>query len=110
MSCWVVPTIAAELWGVSVQQILEGMENGHIPSKQELGRTFVDVAPESPKIQTPAQMRPAVPPTYTVVSNEEMDARMSDETEDQQTIDLGDWREAREGAEKRRRPPTAIAA
>jgi hypothetical protein len=110
MSCWVVPTIAAELWGVPLQQVLDGMKAGHIPFKDELGRSFVDVAPDSPKLQTPAAMRQPTPPTFTVVTSEELVALTDDETEDQPTMDLGDWREARDNAEKRRRPPVAIAA
>ncbi len=106
MSCWVVPSIAAELWGVSVQQVLDGMSGGHIPSKNESGFTFVDVAPNSPTLETPKKFRPAPPPTYQIVTHEEVVALSEDEQEDE-TIDLGDWREAREGAEKRRIPPIA---
>jgi hypothetical protein len=81
------------------------MKAGQIPSKQELGRMFVDVAPNSPKIETPRSMRPPPPPTY-IVSEEEAAALAGDDQDDH-TIDLGDWREARELAEKRRRPPIA---
>jgi hypothetical protein len=105
MSCWVVPSIAAELWGVSVEQVLSGMKAGHIPSKQELGRMFVDVAPNSPKLETPKALRPTPPPTYTIVTPEEAAALVGEE--EAETIDLGDWREAREDAGKRRRPPIA---
>jgi hypothetical protein len=104
MSCWVVPSIAAELWGVSVEQVLSGMKAGHIPSKQELGRMFVDVAPDSPKVELPRQLRPPPPPTFTPVTPEEAAALAGEEDH---TIDLGDWREAREDAQKRRKPPIA---
>lgn len=104
MSCWVVPSIAAEIWGVTVDQIIEGMKAGQIPSKSELGRTFVDVAPDSPVMESPKPAGPR-PATYTVVTEEEQAALQGDLEDD--TIDLGDWREAREGAEKRRRPPLA---
>ena len=104
MSCWVVPTIAAEIWGVSLEQVLSGMKAGSIPSKEELGRMFVDVAPTSPKIETPRSMRAPAPPTYTTVTTEELEALT---IEDDHTLDLGDWREAREAAQKRRRPPIA---
>jgi hypothetical protein len=104
MSCWVVPSIAAELWGVSVEQVLKGMTDGHIPSKEELGRMFVDVAPNSPKLQTPKSLRTPPPPTYTELTPEEAAALRADEDH---TIDLGDWREARDYAERRRRPPIA---
>jgi hypothetical protein len=111
MSCWVVPSIAAELWGVSVQQVLEGMNSGHIPSKSESGFTFVDVAPNSPKLETPRQIRPEPPPTFQIVTHEEVVALSEDDEQDgpndSGTIDLGDWREARGIAQKRRRPPIA---
>jgi hypothetical protein len=114
MSCWVVPSIAAELWGVPVQQVLDGMHAGHIPSKQESGFTFVDVAPNSPKLETPRRFREPTPPTFTMVSPEELaaltaetsDTGEQDDSEDQ-TIDLGDWRKARQDAQRHRRGPLA---
>ena len=131
MSCWVVPTIAAELWGVSVEQIMNGVDTGDIPSKSELGRMFVDVAPNSPKLERPQSVKPVTPPTFTIVAQQEetieetqtagaelvlamagadQNADAAHEGNEDQTIDLGDWRAAREEAEKRRRPPQAIAA
>src|SRR4051812_31962430 len=46
MSCWVVPTIAADFWRVSLDFVLQGMKDGSIASKTEQGFTFVDVMPE----------------------------------------------------------------
>lgn len=112
MSCWVVPTIAAELWAVPLQQILDGLRDGHIPSKVEAGFTFVDVAPESPKLETPRAMRPPTPPTFSIVSEEEMAALTGAEVGEMQmeedgSIDLGDWRKARSSATLTRRRPMA---
>jgi len=111
MSCWVVPTIAAELWGVSVQHVMDGLKRGDIPSKNESGFTFVDVAPESPKLETPRKLRPPPPPTYTVVTHEEIEALIGDtqseESDDEATINLGDWREARRSAGQLRQRPIA---
>ena len=45
MSCWVAPTVAAEIWGVSVQQVMERIAAGSFPCKVELGFTVVDIAP-----------------------------------------------------------------
>ena len=113
MSCWVVPSVAAEVWGVPVEQILQRIEDGQIATREDLGRMFVDVAPNSPTIETPRTLRPPTPPTYTVLTKEEA-AALAQELEvkaeaegDEQSIDLGDWREARDIAEKRRRPPLA---
>jgi hypothetical protein len=114
MSCWVVPSVAAELWGVPVQQILDGVKAGQIPSKTELGRQFIDVAPDSPKIETATIKRhPTLrPPTFTVVSSEEI-AALTDTTDqeiDEQSADLGDWHTARRIAQDRRRAPSTMAA
>ena len=105
MSCWVVPSIAADLWGVSVQQVMEGMKSGHIPNKTESGFTFVDVAPNSPKLETPRRFRPATPKTFTEVSPEELAALTGEQ--DEESINLADWREARENSKRLRRRPLA---
>jgi hypothetical protein len=135
MSCWVVPTIAAELWGIPVQQVMDGMKSGTIPSKTESGFTFVDVAPNSPVFRARGSDRnDPPPPTYTAVSMEELAVLTATEDRpqvenlqfddpqvegaqhdahdehDEHTIDLGDWREARDAAERRRRRPTAPVA
>ena len=119
MSCWVVPTIAAELWGIPVQQVMDSLIAGHIPSKTESGFTFVDVAPDSPKLETPKKLRPATPPTYTtVVTSEEIaaltgaevaaiDEDSMEEESDEGTIDLSNWREMRESSQRARRRPMA---
>ena len=111
MSCWVVPTIAAELWGVSVQHVLDGLKRGDFPSKNESGFTFVDVAPDSPKVETPRKLRPPAPPTYTMVSREEIEALIGDtqseESTDEATINLCDWRAARRTAGMIRQRPLA---
>lgn len=63
MSCWVVPSLAAELWGISVEQVWQRVHQGLVPVKQELGFMVVDVAPHSPIIGH-AVSRPH-PPTFT---------------------------------------------
>ena len=96
MSCWVVPTIAAEFLGISLEQILDDVRAGKMASKIESGFTFVDVAPDSPTFVAP---RKQTPPTYAVVTHEELVAL--GEAED------GNWGGSREEAEKLRRPPLA---
>jgi hypothetical protein len=132
MSCWVVPSVAAEIWGVSVDTILARINSGQIPTKTDLGRIFVDVAPNSPVFQTPNTRSTARPATYRLVSSEATEASAtahhaaaseqpaaplvqtcepdSDAYQDEQTINLGDWRQARQSAGARRQPPTAVAA
>ena len=109
MSCWVVPSIAAEMWGVSVNQILDGVKSGSIPSKSEQGFTFVDLAPDSPVFVAP-KPRPALPPppTYRILSREEIIALVGDASDEFETDE--DWRIGRSEASRMRRPPHAIAA
>jgi hypothetical protein len=97
MSCWVVPTIAADFLGIPLDQVMSDIHSGKLASKTESGFTFVDVAPDSPMYISPRNL---TPPTYTVVSNEELVALEAAE-------EPGDWREARSDAEKLRRPPLA---
>jgi hypothetical protein len=111
-----VPSIAAELWGVDLDEVMKGMTNGHIPSKTEAGFTFVDVAPESPKIRTPHALR-ETPATYTIITPQEQamltgiepqceayEEYLADENE---TIDLCNWRQRREDVGKTRQRPMA---
>ena len=99
MSCWVVPTVAAELWGCSVETILERARSGVVPTKTENGFMFIDVAPDSDRCAAPKSIRP---PTFTtvaamqIVRDEEPAARLG--THD-------DWRSGRVLASRSRKPP-----
>ena len=134
MSCWVVPTIAAELWGVSVDHVLQQVRDGYLSHRVDDGFMFVDVAPNGGGcgIVKPAAMNP---PTFTVLSEAEVDA-LCDETvadieaadtfeaqndaedgdaeeesqspaNDEASVDLGDWRAARQRVSRTRIPPRA---
>lgn len=115
MSCWVVPTVAAELWGVAVDTILDRARTGLVPSKTENGFMFVDVAPDSTRCDPPKGIRPPSPPTFTVVDESEMAALRSEaEVVPSPTPAAGttaiamapdDWRAARQLASRSRRPP-----
>jgi hypothetical protein len=124
MSCWVVPTVAAELWGVPVEAILDRARTGLVPSKTENGFMFVDVAPDSTKCDPPKGIRPPSPPTYMIVSEPELGALRADEDAAQPTQPmmrlaqqdeleipaapaptLDDWRAGRKLASRTRRPP-----
>jgi len=134
MSCWVVPTIAAELWGVSIDHVLQQVRDGHLSHRVDDGFMFVDVAPNGGGcgIVKPAAVNP---PTFTVLSEAEVDA-LCDETvanieaadtveahddaddrdeeeesqspaNDEASVDLGDWRAARQRVSRTRIPPRA---
>ena len=44
MSCWVAPVVAAEMWHCSMEQVLEAVRNGSVPSRMEGGFLLVQVA------------------------------------------------------------------
>lgn len=79
MACWVVPAIAAELWNVSVQQVLDCIQEGRIPTRSENGFLFVDVAPHSPSITPPRKRPEDRPSTFVRVEQESAIADDSDE-------------------------------
>lgn len=130
MSCWVVPTIAAEIWGVSVDSILQRVRDGSLATHLDEGFTFVDVQPPPP---------PTIehPPTFTVLSAAEAEALQAEEVaiepepqatidddhdhddkddedeeaesqspdDDEASVELGDWRAARQRVGMTRIPP-----
>ena len=136
MSCWVVPALAAEIWGIPLQQILDGIRSGKLPSKKDvIGLTFVDVAPGGPT--APIGYRPpaARPDTFTApdlaqeLTASELSALSGSGTPTQSTtrhdgdrdeellstvdeVEEGsfDWRQARRSASRLRRPPRRLAA
>jgi hypothetical protein len=134
MSCWVVPSVAAELWGVPIELVLYKAYHGQVPSREENGFTFVDVAPDSPVYVPNRPELVEEPQTWTTVTPEELAALISDnnnpvhdsgsaqgasdqnrdDTRLEETLtkeelealqDLGDYRKAREHVSTTRRPP-----
>src|SRR4051812_34544737 len=59
MSCWVLPSVAADLWGVSLDAVLEQVRAGAVASKIDEGSLVVDVGPLAPP--PPPADRPAAP-------------------------------------------------
>src|SRR5687767_8150566 len=108
MSCWVVPTIAAELWGVSVDHILQQIREGRIAHRMDEGFMFVDVAPNSPRMGQPP------PSTYTMIEAEqnesEDDAPLSIDADEETSAPIGDWRSARQRTGVLRTPPVKRVA
>jgi hypothetical protein len=130
MSCWVVPTIAAEIWGVSVDHVLSQVRDGHLPHQLDEGFMFVDVFSHGGGggCGVAKQVEPP-PPTFIVLSEAEVealgkadeeprvdpidDSGVEEETEsqspddDEASVDLGDWRAARQRVGRTRIPPGA---
>ncbi len=120
MSCWVVPTIAAEIWGVSIDHLLQQVRDGNLAYRVDEGFMFVDVEP-------PPQPKVEHPPTFTVLSEAELEAlrdaeedylvsqhvedeEIQDEEsqspdDDEASVELGDWRTARRRVGLTRIPP-----
>ena len=133
MPCWVVPVVAAELWGVSLDHVLRRIDDGTVPSRQEYGFTLVDVAPDGAAPPTPAR-RPDEPPPLTFVliqdiepqpvvnwvpveavpvpptpQADEADAELPPLDEEEDDVPIAHWREARSRVSRTRQPPKRVA-
>ena len=107
MSCWVAPSLAAELWRIPLDQVMQLIHDGKLASREDQGFTFVDVAPAT-KYQSPAMLRPEErPTTFTAVDDE---STIDDQPDTTQSETLGDWRAARMKASRTRVPPRRIPA
>jgi hypothetical protein len=131
MSCWVVPTIAAEIWGVSVDHVLSQVRDGHLPHQLDEGFMFVDVFSHSGGGCGVAKHVEPPPPTFTLLSEAEVealgkageeprvdpidDSAVEEETEsqspddDEASTDLDDWHAVRQRVGRTRIPPGANA-
>ena len=105
MSCWVVPSVAAEIWGVSVGEVLRRIQAREVAWREENGWTFVDVAPTSPMIGPPLKRGGPKPATFTIISSEEMEALCEDEIEEPEVSTFKDWRQARQRTSRMRLAP-----
>src|ERR1051325_11426675 len=110
MSCWVVPSVAAELWGCTVDRVLSAVSNRNVACKEDAGLMFVDVAPDSPKLQTPKSVLPPIPDTYSIVSHAEAVALAEPMEPEEQYEMEGDWRKIRQTVSASRRAPLRQAA
>jgi len=106
MSCWVVPAIAAELWGVTVGHVLAGIRDGSIAARHDHGFVFVDAAPATFTYRRPGSHHEPPPPTFVLVGaagDDEPGPR--DEGED--AAHLPRSAAGRAAVARRRRPPVA---
>mgnify|MGYP000110480817 CR=1 FL=1 len=104
MSCWVVPTVAAEVWEMDLSQVMRAIHDGSAVSKTENGLQVVDVAPHGKEICRPdACSHQVAPVTYTSVSEAELDLlHASDSDFDSSPLN---WRRGRVEASFRRKAP-----
>jgi len=90
--------------------VLNAIRDGNVPSKEDAGWTFVDVAPDSPKLQTPKSVRPPLPETYSIVSQAEAIALAAPDEDEHHDQMQGDWRSIRQSVAESRRAPMRQAA
>ena len=126
MSCWVVPSLAAEIWQIPLHDLMKRIREGEIAVRVEDDFTFVDVAPHGPRIERPNLPPEQRPATWTVANEPTpaQDAALTAEestalspdfagddqdelgpADDTQSTVLGDWRHARKKASRQRIPP-----
>jgi hypothetical protein len=131
MSAWVAPSIAAEIWGISVDQVLAGIADGSVQSYVDGQFLFVDLGRQGLPMTTPRERK-----LEAVVTEEEIAALtfqpidsaseplLSEMTMSEPSVaneqilqvtdeDFGnnsDWRLSREQTSRLRKPPSAQAA
>jgi len=111
MSCWVVPSLAAEYWGIPLEQVMTKVTSGEIHSRDEHGFTLIDVAPGSPPL--PESRNPFYPPMpATVPSGAVHESQLPHAVEEiSEAIEaemFGDWRLARQHTSLRRKAPALV--
>src|SRR6266436_4863869 len=120
MSCWVVPIVAAEIWGISLDEVMQRIGSGVVVSKREYGFLLVDTAPLGPLFRSTAAEGKAKPrtwmPVQTWVELEDEEETIDDagidldvdgdsiEEEPDDGVELG-WRQKRLEIGQRRRAP-----
>ena len=130
MPSWVVPTVAAEYWGVSVERVMADVASGCVISRTEGGFTFVDVDPSrelagdvpaaaaKPVYRRPLAWSPTTQVAQdAVVSPAERDALLASDDSDHapqpltlSEDDIPNWDVVRARVSRTRRPPISNAA
>ena len=139
MPSWVLPAVAAELWGVSVEQVLADIADGRAASHVQGEFVFVDADPcseageSAPRLAyrrslawTPAQVEPHVTPAErdALLDDADADADYGMEQGDAEDGPPGDapapmalteddapeWEPVRARVSRTRRPPSIRAA
>jgi len=80
MSCWVVPAVAAEYWGVSLDAAWGRIYNDHVPHKVERGFVFVDLDPW--RVDSSGGVRHEPPPTFVLADDSDEPAADSSYSSD----------------------------
>ena len=103
MSCWVVPSLAAEYWGISVDQVMQKLDCGELTAREEHGFTLIDVAPSGPRQNTPKPMTyPTAPPRPM---HESQLPKVMEQLDEIERDTFGDFRVARAQTALSRKAP-----
>jgi hypothetical protein len=128
MSCWVAPTLAAEIWQISLELLMSRIASGEIPVRDEDGFLFVDVAPYGHRVERPNRAPHERPATFTPIDSDPASLMVTDEEAAALTMPppapsassdademgpedetasktLGDWRSIRRKTARMRVPP-----
>jgi hypothetical protein len=116
MPTWVAPSIAAEMWRVSLDSLMSQIRSGQISAKVEEGFTFVDVdpygVPPRPPRSRPIDRKDDHPATYRGLTADELNALQAAEktlagVDEPQLASWQQkhWREARQFVQRTRIPP-----
>jgi hypothetical protein len=128
MSCWVAPTLAAEIWQISLELLMSRIASGEIPVRDEDGFLFVDVAPYGHRVERPNRAPHERPATFTAIEGDAATLMVTDEEAAALTMPpplpqataaddeigpedetasktLGDWRAIRRKTARMRVPP-----
>jgi hypothetical protein len=106
MSSWVAPAVAAEIWGVSLEEVMEYIANGRVPSRTDGRFLFVDVGANG----LPIARDENDCPEQSIVTPQELTALAGDQTADADLPpEIAQWREARCRTSRLRRPPSCCA-
>jgi hypothetical protein len=125
MPCWVAPAIAADMWGISVEQVMAGISNGAIPSRIDGSFLFVMMHTQNEPVAAAAPVKEVVQgeeeTSAGVLTSEEQMAlgefRDEDEAEMEEVessgvnqMDISQWRQGRAEASRMRQPPRPMVA
>ncbi len=123
MSSWVAPAVAAEIWGISVEQVLAAVAAGTVTSRHDGVFFFVDIDPDHPDLpakpadpapaaEKPKKVpkKPATPVDDSVLITREEMAALADEPMPSREAfpDFSQLHSIRARTSHRRRPPAHI--
>lgn len=110
MSCWVAPSIAAEMWGVSVEEILRRARTGELSGRDQHGFFLVDIQPaKTSPPHTPETYVPLAAGELAALSGEGADGPAPPTPQqppaDEDSAGIEEWREVRKRMGRLRIPP-----